>query len=194
MARLGFARLRSAAGQHLRPMLLGRGLGRRTWPLPFSSPVHRRLASGSRDELIATGTPIRSAVISSDGKYRYHLRREIPGGGSRVANLVMLNPSTADHLVEDPTIRKYIGFCQRWRCGVLNVMNPFAVRAIDPPAMLAALDPVGEDNRDWVMRAVEASRSSYESGKAGPVVSAWGTNGGYMAQAQTLLGWIEDIC
>ncbi len=78
---------------------------------------------------------IRSAVISEDGKYRYHLRRQLPNLGSRVATFIMLNPSVADHLVDDPTIRKCLGFCRRWGCGELQVVNLFGVRATDPADM-----------------------------------------------------------
>lgn len=142
----------------------------------------------------ATETSNRSAIISADGKYRYHLRREIPGGDSRVATFIMLNPSTADHLVDDPTIRKCIGFCQRWGCGELFMVNLFGVRATDPRDMLAASDPVGEDNQKWVMHAVDATNDIFEPEGNGLVVCAWGTNGCYMGQDETVLGWIEDIC
>ena len=53
--------------------------------------------------------PTRSAVISDCGKYRYHLFRKV-GQGARLATFVMLNPSSADHEVDDPTIRKVMGF------------------------------------------------------------------------------------
>lgn len=142
----------------------------------------------------ATETPTRSAVISPDGKYRYHLRRGQPGGSRRVATFVMLNPSTADHLVDDPTIRKCMGFARRWGCGEVRVVNLFAVRATDPRDMMAASDPVGEDNHMWVLRAVDATRDFYTPEDEGLVVCAWGTHGAYMGQDQTVLGWIEGIC
>ena len=138
--------------------------------------------------------PTRSAVISEDGKYRYHLRRQLPNLGSRVATFIMLNPSTADHFVDDPTIRKCLGFCRRWGCGELQVVNLFGMRATDPADMRRADDPVGPDNREWVLRAVEATLSIYEPANRGLVVCAWGTHGFYLGQNRTLLGWIEDIC
>jgi hypothetical protein len=138
--------------------------------------------------------PTRSAVISEDGRYRYHLRPIIPGGGRLVATFIMLNPSTADHEVDDPTIRKCIGFCRRWGCGELHVVNLFAVRATDPADMRKASDPVGPENIDWVRRAV--NRTAYPSGPADRdiVVCAWGTHGSYMDQDLTVLGWIEGVC
>ena len=47
------------------------------------------------------------ALISPDGRYRYWLTRQW-GEGMRVC-WVMLNPSTADASIDDPTIRRCIG-------------------------------------------------------------------------------------
>ncbi len=128
--------------------------------------------------------PAKSAVISTCGRYRYHLHRRI-GESGRVATFIMLNPSTADAEVDDPTIRKCIGFSQRWGCGELHVVNLFAVRATDPADMRKAEDPVGPDNHEWVCWAAD---------KGNLVVCAWGTHGSYLGQDLTVLGWIEDLC
>jgi hypothetical protein len=131
--------------------------------------------------------PTKSAVLSPDRKYRYHLYRSIPGGGNRIATFIMLNPSTADHEVDDPTIRKCIGFARRWGCGELHIVNLFAVRATDPREMRRASDPVGPDNHEWVMRTVARAPDS------GPIVCAWGLHGSYMGQDQTVLGWLDGV-
>lgn len=57
----------------------------------------------------------RHAKISDCGKYRYSLSRrwgEIRAGRPPIV-FVMLNPSTADHTVDDPTIRRCIAFAKR---------------------------------------------------------------------------------
>jgi hypothetical protein len=130
---------------------------------------------------------IKSAVLSPDGRYRYHLSRSIPGGGRRVATFVMLNPSTADHEVDDPTIRKCVGYCQRWGCGKLHVVNLFAVRATDPADMRKAGDPAGPENREWVRRAVEMA-------SGGVVVCAWGVHGAHRGQDEAVRSWIASLC
>ena len=78
----------------------------------------------------------REAVISDDKKYRYTLYREWADPddpfGVCVLNFVMLNPSTADGLVDDPTVRKCIGFAKLNRFNAIRVVNLFAWRAKDP--------------------------------------------------------------
>jgi hypothetical protein len=138
-------------------------------------------------------TPKGSAVISGDGKYRYHLRRTIAPHG-RIATFIMLNPSTADAWVDDPTIRKCVGFCQRWDCGELHVVNLFAVRAADPAVMRQSDDPVGPDNCAWVQRIVDITVNRVSPERRGYVVCAWGTRGIYMGQDQNVLGLIAKQC
>jgi len=49
--------------------------------------------------------------------------------GSRDVTWIMLNPSTADDQVDDPTIRRCIGFSRAWGFGAMNVVNLFALRS-----------------------------------------------------------------
>jgi hypothetical protein len=130
--------------------------------------------------------PTRSAVISHCGKYRYHLYRRL-GEGRRAATFIMLNPSTADHEVDDPTIRKVMGFARHWGCDELHVVNLFAYRATRLMDLRAAVDPVGPENSAWLRRAVELASD-------GLVVCAWGTHGAYMGQDKAALGWVGGLC
>ncbi len=85
----------------------------------------------------------RSAELSPCGRYRWWLRREWPGGNGQVVCFMMLNPSTADAEIDDPTIRRCIQFAKDWGYSTLSVRNLFAYRATDPKALLHAADPVG---------------------------------------------------
>jgi len=68
---------------------------------------------------------------------RYQLTRHFdgPDDGTTMA-FVMLNPSTADEHVDDPTIRRCVGFAKREGfCGI-RVANLFPFRSTDPKGLL----------------------------------------------------------
>lgn len=111
----------------------------------------------------------RSASISSCGQYRYTLDREWDAAGT-LCVFVMLNPSTADGEQDDPTIRKCIGFAQRWGHGRLRVVNLFAWRATDPKEIKKVNYPVGPENDAVIAAAIR---------EANFVVAAYGAHGAY---------------
>lgn len=84
--------------------------------------------------------------------------------------IIGLNPSTADEVQDDPTIRRCVGFAQREGCGRLIMLNLFAFRATDPKVMKAAADPVGPDNDLHLMQETTAPGTRL-------VIAAWGTHG-----------------
>lgn len=109
----------------------------------------------------------RSAFISPCGKYRYNLRRWWQSGGNgREVCFVMLNPSTADGNVDDPTIRRCMNFTKQWGYSYLTVRNLFSLRATDPKELKKAEDPVGPMGFTAVRRCVSAHL----------VIAAWGAN------------------
>jgi hypothetical protein len=105
------------------------------------------------------------ALMSPCGAYRYWLTRTWDATRPSVC-FIMLNPSTADAARDDPTIRRCVGFGERWGCGGVHVVNLFALRATDPKALRAHADPVGPENDEWIRRGVR--------GRA--VVAAWGAS------------------
>lgn len=84
---------------------------------------------------------------------------------------VMLNPSTADAEVDDPTIRRCIGFARREGYDALHVLNLYAYRATKPADCFGASDPVGPENDGYLGREFTAA-----VGAGFPVVVAWGAN------------------
>lgn len=110
----------------------------------------------------------KSAVISTDGLYRYQLTRRWGVSGS--LSFVMLNPSTADADVDDPTIRRCIGFAKRENYGGIKIYNLFAFRATKPSDLYKASDPVGEDNRMWLKAMLRDSKHGL------PVICGWGAH------------------
>lgn len=131
----------------------------------------------------------RGAVFSADHTYRYFLTRswEDIGDGTRL-NIIGLNPSTADARVDDPTIRRCIGFARQWGFSALTMTNLFALRSTDPGGLQWAGDPVGPEND---VNLIEQARY------ARVVVAAWGVHGalfGRDAQVQQLLQGISLQC
>lgn len=92
----------------------------------------------------------RRATLSTDKKYRYSLERRWNDAedDSPYVLWCMLNPSTADGLIDDPTIRRCIGFTDALGFGRLVVVNLYAYRATNPRELegLNADELVGPDN------------------------------------------------
>jgi len=113
-----------------------------------------------------SGGIVRDAILSEDRRYRYTLTRT---WGPRMPGVawIMLNPSVADAEIDDPTIRRCMGFTQRFGYDGLVVVNCFGYRATDPAELLevGAEIAVGPDNGEWVRKACH---------QAAIIVAAWG--------------------
>ncbi len=106
----------------------------------------------------------RSARISDCGRYRYTLLRRW-GTRPKGVTWIMLNPSTADAEIDDPTIRRCMTFTERLGYNAMMVVNLFALRATHPVLLLDAEDPVGEANPIWLRKALHQGKI---------LVAAWG--------------------
>lgn len=120
-----------------------------------------------------------SADLSDDKRYRYSLTRKI-SQGARSLLFVGLNPSTADAMSDDPTIRRCVGFAKTWGFNCLRMGNLYALRATDPRKLQTSDDPIGPRNRAKLERIVAASEL---------VIAAWG--GFILApEARNIADWI----
>ena len=109
----------------------------------------------------------RGAELSPDGIYRYLLWRRWDADLPR-ALFVMLNPSTADAEVDDPTIRRCIGFAKSWGMGGIRVVNLYPFRATKPADLWKARFPRGDGNLQHIERAIDPHGIS---------IAAWGAHG-----------------
>ncbi|ARC56029.1 hypothetical protein AS850_02940 [Frondihabitans sp. 762G35] len=110
----------------------------------------------------------KSAEISADQVYRYLLSRTWKRDG-KVMTFIMLNPSTADAAIDDPTIRRCMSFAEREGFGGIRVVNLYAYRATDPHYLEFPIDAVGPRNDDTLARIFTENAVLDE-----PVVAAWG--------------------
>lgn len=126
-----------------------------------------RNAAASEDAVTAT--------ISACGQYRYTLTRtwDPPAHREHLPRQrclwVMLNPSTADAMQNDPTIRRCIGIPQDFlgtNVTSIEVVNLYAYRATDPSMLGFAADPIGPDTDAHI--AAAATRADI-------CIAAWGT-------------------
>lgn len=116
------------------------------------------------------------ARIDPTGAYRYMLMRRW-GHDERQVLWVMLNPSTADALQDDPTVRRCRIFSRRWGYGGMTVVNLFALRATDPRLLAASPDPVGPDNDATILEGLRTHQL---------VIAAWGVHGALRGRDRTV--------
>lgn len=118
----------------------------------------------SQVALFAEPAPTSGAILSPCGLYRYRLWRTVSLAVRRVL-FACLNPSTADALIDDASVRQMIGFARLWGFGRLDVVNVFGFRATNPKDLMRVLDPLGPDNDSHILAA---------AAEADVIVAAWG--------------------
>lgn len=117
--------------------------------------------------------------------YRYRLWRKLLTPGTQRILFVMLNPSTADALQDDPTIRRCAGFAEAAGAGSFDVVNLFALRATDPIQLDDFIgDIVGPENDEeiaWAARDADLA------------VCAWGARAdGRWPRVERVLGILRS--
>ena len=116
------------------------------------------------------------AVYSDCERYRYLLTRVWDPAGPR-ALFVMLNPSTATEVQNDPTVERCERRARTLGFGAFRVTNIFAWRATDPKEMRAQPDPVGPENDRAILESVD-----WAAGPGARIVCAWGAHGAHLAR------------
>lgn len=113
-----------------------------------------------------------TATFSPCRKYRYTLERvwapELP-----LINWLMLNPSTADEVANDPTVERCERRARMWNYGGLIVTNLFAWRATDPRELRKVSDPIGRDNDEAIVESTH---------RAQLIVCGWGKDGALLGR------------
>lgn len=116
------------------------------------------------------GDAASEAIYSDCELYRYALTRIWEPEGRRIL-FVMLNPSTATEVQNDPTVERCERRARALGYGAFRVCNIFAWRETDPRKMRAAADPVGPENDAAIVEG---------AGWAQTILCAWGTHGAHL--------------
>lgn len=123
-----------------------------------------------------------TAVFSDCERYRYLLTRVWNPSGKR-ALFIMLNPSTADEIKNDPTVERCERRARTLGFGSFRVCNIFAFRATDPKVMRAELDPNGPENDKAILDSCEW---------ADQVICAWGTHGAHLGRGAEVTELVRE--
>jgi hypothetical protein len=127
---------------------------------------------------------VKYAIIDKSTKYRYLLGRFWKQGGEGRCVFLMLNPSTADAMVEDPTIRRCMTFARAWGYKQLDVLNLFAFRATQPVNLPRSVEAVGPSNDYYITNVCREAKL---------VVAAWGVHGAILNRdVEVASGLLKD--
>lgn len=113
-----------------------------------------------------------TALYSPCERYRYALSRVWDNDQAKI-NFVMLNPSTATEVQNDPTVERCEQRARKLGYGAFCVTNIFAWRDTDPRKMRAAADPIGPLNDSYIVQSAQW---------ADRIVAAWGTHGEHLGR------------
>ena len=125
------------------------------------------------------------AVFDESRMYRYSLTRIWDPTKEKVV-FICLNPSTADEMYNDNTVKKCIKFAKSWhggKYGMIEMVNLFSYCGTEFYKIKHVNDPIGPETNDYI---VDAAKS------AGLVIVAWGENGTYKNRYKEVLSLLES--
>lgn len=111
-----------------------------------------------------------SALYSDCEGYRYALTRTWDEAGKRLL-YIMLNPSKATEIANDPTIERCERRARALGYGAFRACNIFAWRETDPAALRRSAQPVGSENDAVLLESCDW---------ADDILCAWGAHGDHL--------------
>lgn len=124
------------------------------------------------------------AQFSPCRKYRYLLWRIWNESRDRLCTWILLNPSTANENRDDPTIKRCMRRAVNDGWGGLLVVNLFGWRSTFPMSLVKAADPIGSENDNAILRAVQG---------VGIVLCGWGRHGKIQSRDERVLRLLREV-
>lgn len=156
--------------------------------------TERRAASAVAAERFAealAGPPIRGALFSNCRQYRYRLWN-IWDTSKPVVLYIMLNPSTADEVKNDPTVERCTRRAVQLGFGGVRIANIFALRSTDPKALYTHESPVDEGNPKNATINDLHIRVSVKGSNL--VICGWGDHGRLGGRGQVVMRELRSMC
>jgi hypothetical protein len=125
----------------------------------------------------------KKAFFNQGKTHRFSLLREWDPNG-RTILFIGLNPSMADDVYDDPTIRRVINFAKSWKFGRLYFANLFSFKTPDPKVLL-------ENLPDAILKETDNHLKDMIS-RADRVVVCWGSWAFVGKRAKDVLAMIPD--
>jgi len=122
------------------------------------------------------------AEYSSCERYRFKLQRSWRESDTGIL-FIMLNPSTATELRNDPTVERCERRARSMGHGAYRVCNIFGWRDTSPAELKRARDPVGRGNDEAILES---------SDWADAIVCAWGNHGSHMNRGREVEALLRD--
>ena len=129
-----------------------------------------------------SSSSVSEAEYSICGLYRFRLTRTWDRSG-RHALFIMLNPSTATEIKNDPSVERCERRARALEFGSFTVCNLFAYRSTNPKKLKEVGDPNGIGNDE----AIESSSDS-----ADIIVCAWGNHGAHLNRGKFVESMLRD--
>ena len=129
--------------------------------------IHGRVASG-----VFSRCEIHSPCVHpycEGRRHRFLLKWPTGLDNNRVALGCFANPSTATPLELDPTLKRWLRYCQDWGYGWSWTVNVRSWRATDPSDVPDDVLAISRQNKRWIRQAAQ---------QAELIVCGWGKLGG----------------
>ncbi len=100
-------------------------------------------------------------MFSECNSYRWILKRDL-SKGRKIVIFIGLNPSLANSVNDDRTLRRIINFSSEWNYRIIYVINLYGLISKSPLQLLKSKDPIGKYNDLFILALLEFWRKNID--------------------------------